>query len=114
MHPHRIERGDRCCSATTPFKVLSTLRAKGRPEPALSAVPGIGEAYGMWKYGFQGFAAAGKCANAATDAAGWPRLSRFGLYRSGAAGRGLPRGIVSRVNLLCLRTQVGGVAQTLL
>ncbi len=42
--------------------------------------------------------------------AGWPRWIRFGIYRGGAAGRGLLGKIVSRVNLLCQGTPVGSKA----
>ena len=42
--------------------------------------------------------------------AGWPRLSRFGLYRGGAVGRGFPKVIVSRANLSCQGTRVGSQA----
>ena len=45
--------------------------------------------------------------------AGWPRLSRFGLYRGGVAGRGLLGGIVSRANLLCQGIQGGSKASQL-
>ena len=52
----------------------------------------------------------GSFAGAEEFPAGWPRLSRFGLYRGGAAGGGLLGGNVSRVNLLCCRTPVGSKA----